>query len=106
MIIPIFLSWIEQVGWNLTNNEGLLELDAGLLLLFSSLITLGETVEDCKLNLLFFRKSLSSPLNRVDDNLGCRVETLGKHEANLVASFDSTSRVVEDRLDEERSGLD
>ena len=57
------------------------------------------------MNLLFFRKSLSSPFNEVDNDLGDGVETLDEHEVNLVASFNSTNRVVED-IDEERSGLD
>ena len=70
-----------------------MELDAGLELLFSLLVTLEEIVECCELNLLFSRKSLSSPLNEVDDNLDNEVETLDKHKVNLVGS------------DEERSGL-
>ena len=45
-------------------------------------------------------------MNEIDNDLDDGVETLDEHEANLVASFDSTNRVVEDRLDEERSGLD
>ena len=76
----------------------MLKLDAGLLLIFSLLVTLEEIVEGCELNLLFFRKPLYSPLNEVNGDLGARVETLDK--------LDSTNRVVEDRLDEERSGLE
>ena len=45
------------------------------MLLFSLLITFEEIVEGCEMNLLFFRKSLSSPLNEVDDDLGDKVET-------------------------------
>ena len=52
------------------------------------------------------RKSLSSPLNRVDNNSGDKVQVLGKFEVLLIASFDSTNQIVEDRLDEDRSGLD
>ena len=69
------------------------------------LVTWWEIVEGCKLNLLFFRKSLSSPLNEVDNGRGNKVKALERLEVFLTASFDSTSRVVEDRLDRDRSGL-
>ena len=94
----------RAVQLNLTRDKGLLELDARFLLVFSLLVTLEDIVEDCELNLLFFRKPLISPLNEVDDDLGDGGETLEKCEANLLASFDSTNRVVEHRADEKRSG--
>ena len=68
------------------------------------LVTWWEIVEGCKLN-LFFRKSLSSPLNEVNDSRGNKVETLERLEVFLKAFFDSTSRVVEDELDRDRSSL-
>ena len=34
------------------------------------LVDLGGMIEDCKLNLLFSRKSLSLPLNELENDLG------------------------------------
>ena len=82
----------------------MIELDIRLLLLFSLgidskfnvlleleplllLVNLEELIEDRKLNLLFFRKSMNSPFNEICDNLGVRNESLDEHEATLVASL-------------------
>ena len=117
MLIPIFFWCIEQLGSNLTSDEGLLELDFALVLLLSLLWNSNMSrvgleganelelellnldwwgiVEGWEVNLLFCRKFLSSPLNEVEDDEGDKGEALD--------TFDSTNRVVEDRLD--RSGL-
>ena len=49
------------------------------------------------MNLLFFLKSLRSPSDEVEDDSSNEVEALEK--------FDSTNRVVEDRLGKSGSGL-
>ena len=70
------------------------------------LVTLVGTIEGCELNLLFYRKALSLPLNEFGNDLGAKVETLGKFKVLFITSFDSTIRAVEDRLDTGRSGLE
>ena len=44
-------------------------------------------------------------MNEVNDSRDDKVEDLERLEVFLIASFDSTSRVVEDRLDRDRSSL-
>ena len=78
-------------------------LDLELLLL---LVYLVGIVEGYELNLLFIRKSLNSPLNEFSSNLGCRADTIETFEVLLINSFGSTCRVVENRFDKERIGLE
>ena len=123
MLIPISLWWIEQCGWNLTKDKGLLELDSNMLLFFPLiidsklnvtldlellllLVTLRGIACGHKFNLLFFRESLSSSLNEDSDGRCDRVDALEKFEYFLIDSFDSNNRIMEDRLEKNRSILD
>ena len=115
--------WIEQLGVNL-KVECLFELDDPLSsLLLESNLSLGDfeatgklelellnsfwwgIVEDWEVNLLFFRRSLSSPMCEVKDDRGDKAEALENLEGLLVASFESTNRVVDAYFEGNKSGL-
>ena len=44
-------------------------------------------------------------MNKVDNGRGDKAKALERLEVFLIASFGSTSRIAEDRLDRDRSGL-